>query len=1079
MTNVMTKPIQTAIFPQKLAAAPNVSAWVSASAGTGKTKVLTDRLLNLMLTGQDPAKILCLTFTKAAAAEMQTRLFQRLSEWVQMSDDHLHHSLEQLWQDQVTSELKARARCLFTQILDLPGGIKIQTIHGFCQTILSRFPLEAQIPPQFSVIDEMTASRLLRQATARVLRTMAQSNSDLLGLLALHFKDQKFEEALGELLSHRRDLKHLSHFTLDSYAQHLQTTLDLPAHMEVCCPKARDQFILQACQDHLFDRDGLQQCLQLKHHPLLEQWLCCSAESRVQLYEAYARLFLTADGCISKRPAVKHDQEAERIWRLNDSLNRLEIAQKSLILFCFGSAIYDCYQEQKTAEAALDYDDLIEKTIELLTDPSLAAWVLYKLDGGIDHILIDEAQDTNPAQWEVVKALTQDFFRPDKIYRTLFVVGDSKQSIYSFQGANPNDFIQLRHYFAQQTQAIGQTWRSVDLSVSFRSAPEILDLVDRVFADPEMHAKVLADANVIHVPFRQEQQGKVSLWPTVVKEESKEKSELTPWTLLLTRQEDTSIEQRCAAHIAQQIKHLLHSQVVLASTNKPIQPKDILILVRQRSSFICQLIRQLKQYHIPVAGADRFLLNDHLAVKDLLCLGQFLLQPGDDLSLATVLTSPLIGMNHEDLLHLCLDRQGSLWSELIRHGTHPTYQDAYLWLKTILDKTDYLSPFELFSFILYELEGKKRLISRLSLEAEDVITEFMSLLFNLERKVSPSLELILGEILSQNHELKRDSAATSHNEVRLMTIHGSKGLQAPVVILIEKFSSRTPTADVLWQHDAAGKCILLLAQPPKAQDIELTRQLKAATLCKDEAEDKRLLYVALTRAQDHLYVCGYGDKVSKDSWYNLLETKGVQTEAWQIPEGTLQMSCLAADGHFSDANHLPDFFTVPANLSCQLAPIKDKEPVSAKAHRGIIIHKLLEMLACVLPEHRPTAGLHCVNQLTSDCLLQRDCLETALKILGDPDLQEFFSENAVAELEIMTCNGELVRLDNVVLGSPIKILDFKSAEYPPASAEHVPARIRQQLADYREALATLYPSTPIECYVLWTTNGRLDQIHLH
>jgi ATP-dependent helicase/nuclease subunit A len=1060
-------------YPQKLAASPHVSAWVSASAGTGKTKVLTDRLLNLMLKGEDPSKILCLTFTKAAAAEMQTRLFQRLSAWVQMDDTQLQQSLEDLWHDSVTSDLHFKARSLFTQILDLPNGIKIQTIHGFCQTVLGRFPLEARIPAQFSILDDATAAALLRRASAKMLQQKSQEYPDLFDLLALHYKDKNFEEALEDLLSQRRNLRQLSHHTLDSYSQHLKTTLGIPLHVPLLNRQVREDFIAQASQEGTYDRAGLLTCLEIKPNPLLERWLASSVKERVALYDHYARLFLTADGAISKRPAVKHDNEAERIYRLNNLLNRLEIAQKSLVLFVVGTAIYDHYQQQKLSESVLDYDDLIEKTINLLNDPELAAWVLYKLDGGIDHILIDEAQDTNPAQWDVIKALTQDFFRPDKTNRTLFVVGDSKQSIYSFQGANPHDFVQLRHFFAQQSQAIGQTWRTVDLSVSFRSTPEILNLVDSVFTHKTLQEQLLAEANLTHTPFRQTHQGKVCLWPALLKDEDEEKGDRLPWTLPNVRITDTGLYQQCAQQIAQQIDQLLHSGMILPSTQQPIQPKDILILVRQRSDFINHLIRYLKQRHISIAGADRFLLTTHLAVKDLLSLGQFLLQPLDDLSLATVLTSPLIGLSHADLMTLSMNRQGSLWMELSKHSESPPYQNAYEWLKEVLDKTDYLSPFELFSYVLHKLDGKKRILSRLSHEAEEVLGEFLNLLLTLDHQISPSLELVMGEILAQAHELKRDSADTQHNEVRIMTIHGSKGLQAPVVILVEKFNAKSPTGNILWQH-MDQQCNLLLATPSKAQDIDFTTALKTDSLFQNEAEDKRLLYVALTRAQDHLYIAGYGDKQPKDAWYSLLEDKGVAKEEWASSLGHSTQNITAPSS--VNISLLPDFLSMTVDLNHHFKPIEEKEVTTAQAHRGILIHKLLEILPELHPSLWQEKGMQVIQGLSKDLALQQDCVTTTLSLLNSDNLREFFGQDSIAELEVMTASGELIRLDRVVLGPIIKILDYKSSQTPPLSADKISASIKQQLEGYKQALAFLYPNAQIDCYVLWTTNGRLDQL---
>jgi ATP-dependent helicase/nuclease subunit A len=1061
-------------YPQKLAADPTVSAWVGASAGTGKTKVLIDRLLNLMLTGQDPGKILCLTFTKAAAAEMKTRLFQRLSSWVQMSDEALLQNLAEMGVGPLPPDLmptlRHRARQLFTQLLDLPGGIKIQTIHGFCQMILGRFPLEAHIPPHFSIIDETAASLLLRRATAKVLHSQSQDHPELLDLLTLHYKDSSFEAALEDLLSHRSMLHQLTQTVdLQSYTQKLKEIFDIPPEIILEDKKARQTLILKASQEGSYDRQGLLRCL-VQANPVLESWLAASPDQRVDLYNDYANLFLTQTGTIRKKLSIPHEGEAERIYRLNDRLNRIDRAQKSLVLFFLGSAIDEQYQQQKWAESALDYDDLIDKTVGLLNDPELAAWVLYKLDGGLDHILIDEAQDTNPAQWEVVKGLTQDFFRPDKPHRTLFIVGDSKQSIYSFQGVNPHDFAHLRSYFSQKSRAIGQTWRDVELFVSFRSAPEILTLVDAVLTDRGIQQKVLAESPLTHTPFRKDHSGKVRLWPCLLQEPEAEKQEIIPWDLPINRQETRELDQECAQKITQQMSHLLRSGLVLPSTQRPLQPRDILILVRKRSPFSRLLIRQLKQANIPVAGEDRFLLTSHLAVQDLLSLGQFLLQPQDDLALATVLTSPLIGLTHQELMEVAINRQGSLWAELATQQTTPSYQKAYTWLKKIFDKTDYLSPFDLFSYVLYESEGKKRLISRLSFEAEDVITEFLNLLLALEHQGASTLELAMGEIFDQDTELKRDSADAQQNEVRLMTIHGSKGLQAPVVILVEKFNAVTKINPILWQEADQGE-VLLLARPPLDQDTPLTKFLKEQQKLKEEAEDKRLLYVALTRPQDHLYVCGYGNKKKEDDWYSMLEIHGVPVEEWGGDQGEAAVSTAP-----SESLQLPDFFNQPVELPKTAKSGEEKSPPSPEAHRGILIHKLLEILPDIPLTQRPLVGERLVQQATSDTTLQQDCLATAEKLLTAEDLKEFFGEASVAELEIVTATGQLIRLDRVVLGPTLKILDFKSTQNPPESVDQIPEPIRTQLESYKAALHALYPTTPIECYILWTTTGRLDRI---
>ena len=1058
----MTKTMACPSHPQKLASAPSVSAWVSASAGTGKTKVLTDRLLNLMLAGYDPGKILCLTFTKAAAAEMQTRLFHRLSAWVKMDDNQLHDSLVELWTGGITLDLMTKARSLFTDLLDLPGGIKIQTIHGFCQSVLGRFPIEAKIPAQFSIIDEVQAGQILRRCTALALKSQPIEGGDLLNLLSTHYKDQSFTDTINEILNTREGLRQIAPITVDQYHHCLQDLFDLQ-NINLLHQDAEINFLIHHCQDNQFDHAGLKSCLEENPNPLLQDWLAASPENRARMIDAYSSLFLTQKKEISKRPKVNHPIEAERIWRILDGRCKIVVAQKSLILFILGKTIYESYQSHKLASGILDYDDLIEKTIDLLTDPEMAAWVLYKLDGGVDHILIDEAQDTNPAQWRVVQTLTQDFFRPDRSDRTLFVVGDAKQSIYSFQGADPNDFINLRHHFAIQSQATGQTWRDVDLTVSFRSTPEVLSLVDKIFLSETLRHQVLSTEKLVHTPFRHTHQGKVHLLPQLIKDENHDIPDLPPWTLPTERRQPPSLERDFAKKLAHHIAYLLSSEVILPSTGKKIEARDILILVRQRSIVIRYLIQHLKALNVAVAGADRLILTDHVAIQDLLSLGQFLLQPLDDLSLATVLTSPLIGFSQDDLMILCLNRVSSLWASLIQQGHTPQFGHAYDWLKAVMDQTDYLTPSELYAFILYHQGGKERILKRLGHEAEDVLSAFMDVLGQLEKTQPPSLELVIGELISQDYELKRDSSDTQANEIRLMTIHGSKGLQAPVVILVEKFGANSHRESTLWSLDPNNP--LLLARPSQLLETEVTRKLKQDQKIADDAEDKRLLYVALTRPQDHLYVCGYGNKEDTSSWYGLIEQQGIECLEWQSSSPLFQTD--TAEGR------LPDFLKEKIKLSITLQPDEPKEKMTDLAHRGIIIHKLLEILPDIPQHDWPTVSLRICAPLTQDLALSEECIQIAQDVLTNPKLSDFFGEKSVAEFELMTGEGNLYRLDRIVLGDVIKILDYKSALIPP---DKIPSAIHEQMSTYQKCIAELYPNRPIQCFVLWTATGRLDQL---
>lgn len=1084
------QPLINPNIPQKLAADPRVSSWVSASAGTGKTKVLTDRLLNLLLQGTDPSKIVCLTFTKAAASEMQIRLYDRLREWVLLSDTQLTENLRDLRHQDVSPDLLHLARSLFTKVLELPGRIKILTIHSFCQNILSRFPLEAAIPPHFSLLDDSQVSQYLRQAMKFVFSHNKQMQEKSLHWAAsYYFKESSFQETLEELLGQRHLLRSLiqRYPTAEIYAVTLVDQLQLPEGTNLFDPQAQYNHLKKACQDLSFDKIGLIQIFQDfsnsddPNFQLLERWVISSVEKRVEIFDDYCRLFLTKGGELLKRAKINHPYEGERLIRVQQDLANLEVAQKSLTLYTFGHKIFEEYQRLKEQEGLLDYDDLIEKTLELLNKPDSAAWVLYKLDGGIDHILIDEAQDTNPLQWQVVLSLANDFFRPDRPDRTFFVVGDAKQSIYSFQGAKPEDFISLRSHFAQISRNTGYVWRDVDLTVSFRSTPDVLGIVDAVFDDHDLRRQVLSSDKIVHFPHRQNQKGKVALWPLVLA--SEETEDFPPWSLPDRQIFQQSLEVELAHRIADQVLYLFEQAEVLPSTREKIQPKDILILVKQRTSFVHELIIEFKKRSIPIAGADRFYLTQHIAVQDLIVLGDFLLQPLDDLALATILRSPFINMLEEELESLCLSREKGdlLWYALIHHADNAAcYAQAYEWLKDIMSQQDYLMPYELYSYILYKKGGKRNLLSRLTLEAQDVLTEFLNQAYACQSKGLRTLQSFLAYLKNNPIEIKRDSSDNQMNQIRIMTIHGSKGLQAPIVIIPEKLDSRDRLNKLLWEQDEQGRAHLMITRPPLASDSQMTSALKVAQSGKDDAEDKRLLYVALTRAQDHLYLCGYGKKNPDDSWYSLIsEALEGEVDSWNIPKRNEY--CPLSD----EKNPLPECLQTPIDFPLQKLEVEATPIQSESIARGLLIHKLLEDLPFFEPHLWKEKASVISRSLASTLDLSmeeeeiRFCVENVLQLLENQELGYFFGSDSIAELEVLTSDQEVIRLDRVVIGDRvIKILDYKSTTNPPDVADKIARQIVQQLDKYKKALSDLYPDHAVECYILWTHIGRLDRVEM-
>ncbi|MGN0919558.1 MAG: UvrD-helicase domain-containing protein, partial [Alphaproteobacteria bacterium] len=724
---------------QKRASNPYTSAWVSASAGSGKTKVLADRVLNLMLMTGETDKILCLTFTKVAAAEMANRITARLKNWSVLSDEKLMQELENLTGELPDKEILSRAKGLFAKALETPGGLKIMTIHAFCTTLLERFPLEAGVPPRFSVIEELTAQKLLSDSLDQVLESKDME------------KDVKF---LAQKMSK------------DTLLKALQNIL-----------KERD--ILEGLLKQFSGIDTL--TFELKKYFLIEKYLTekeiISENFEVENWENLLSTYLTKDGQIRKK--LIGDSVAELVYDTKEKIKAFRLIQTNVALVKITFQILEKYNHSKIKNAVLDFDDLTNKTLQLLTRSHMAAWVLFKLDGGIDHILVDEAQDTNPKQWKIIEALADDFFagesQSEKL-RTLFAVGDKKQSIYSFQGAHPDEFEKRHAFFESKIKATQNDFDTVQFNFSFRSTQPVLDLVNKVLKNPKAAKGVIKDyASSIHLSKREEEAGLVEIWPL---ENAEKTAELPDWNLPIKRQNSTSALTRCAEKVADKIASLIASKEILESQNRPIQAGDFLILLQKRSKLMPELVRALKERNVPVAGVDRLNLTDHIAIKDLMALMRFTLLPEDDLNLACLLKSPLVGLSEEELFTACQrPKNTSVW-ENVKKVFPGTAQK----LTVLLNLADQKPPFEFFESILGEFQGRRLFKARLGNEVNEALDAFLDLALQYEQENAPSLQGFLAWLTRQDIVIKRDMEQSA-NAVRIMTVHGSKGLQGNIVFL--------------------------------------------------------------------------------------------------------------------------------------------------------------------------------------------------------------------------------------------------------------------------------------------------------
>jgi ATP-dependent helicase/nuclease subunit A len=1113
---------------QRVASNPEVSSWVSASAGTGKTRVLTDRVLRLMLAGSAPGKILCLTFTKAAAAEMANRLNDRLAEWAMMTQEDLVASLFDLEGRQPDGEILAVARGLFARVLDVPGGLKIQTIHAFCQSLLGRFPLEAGLAPHFKVMDERTAAEMQREARDAMLREARQDKtlSDALMLVTAQTNEEDFAKLLASLASERRRLAQLF-----SATGGLEDAIAcVREHLGLTVAETRES-ILQAASDHNnFDVVGLTRAADalgqgtktdVARSNILTTWLKQS-EARLENFEDYASVFVTQKRQKRAKMSTKSPQqamseidevmhaEADRIIFVLEHLTALAIAQSTAALLALGSAMMASYERIKRRNVRLDYDDLVLLTRDLLSRADAAAWVLYKLDEGLDHVLVDEAQDTNPDQWAVIAALVSEFFVGEgarETNRTMFAVGDVKQSIYGFQRADPANFVTWQSRFGQTVLEVERLWRPVDLAVSFRSAQAVLDVVDVVFGSKATrNGLIFGEGEVKHFSHRNGQAGRVELWPATRPPETEGDDE---WVLPIRQYSTLSASHRLALDIANRIKNWIDAGEMLESRGRAIRPGDIMILVQRRTEFVTDLVSALKVRGVSVAGTDRMILADQLPVKDLMAVARFVLLPEDDLTLAEVLKGPFCNLDDDDLFALAHERQGTLWRELqSRAMENKAWQAAEVFLTTLLGRADFVPPYEFFAHLLGAMAGRRKLLARLGAEINDPVDEFLALAQTYEQNRVPSLQGFLHWLAAGESEVKRDPEL-QRDEVRVMTVHGAKGLQAPVVILPDTI--RVPRRDdpLIWAPIEDGTSPLhVLLWPGKAGANEpVTRDLREAARERRSQEYRRLLYVALTRAEDRLYVGGWDTKVKRQDgcWYDLvaqaIQGRGQAVDApqgviWQYagdqlekpdrleeakPAAMADRPIPAWASETAPPEPAPPRPLAPSRPEGEEPPVRSPlaDDDMSRFQRGRLIHRLLQTLPDMPQEAWVVAAQRFLenpaHKLTPES--RHAIASETLNILQHTDFAEIFGSNSRAEVSIAGALGENVisgQVDRLLVEDDrILVVDYKTNRPPPTSEAAVSPVYLRQMAIYRAALQQIYPGRTVRCGLLWTDIGYL------
>ncbi|MEJ8475206.1 double-strand break repair helicase AddA [Roseibium algae] len=1136
---------------QDRASQPRASAWVSANAGSGKTFVLSRRVVRLLLDGTDPSRLLCLTFTKAAAAEMATRVFRILGDWVTMSNERLAIELEDIEGREPDASRLALGRRLFARALETPGGLKIQTIHAFCEALLHQFPFEANVAGHFTVLDDRIAGELMAEARASVLHEAESDGESPFGqalstLIAL-MPDASAEKALNELIQRRDAFRSW----VEDEGDLVTALANLAASLGVSPESNLHDLDERFRSESLMDENAAKSYAEAlrtgtktdiaRADQLAGAWTLPDAQA---FKDAWLPIFLTAKfeprkSLATKKvagafPQVVEQLEAEqaRLMVLLEERASAVTVEGTRALLRLAHAVIDRYEAAKTRKGFLDFEDLVVRTANLLSRSDAAQWVQYKLDQGLDHILVDEAQDTSPRQWQVVRSLAEEFFSGEGArgqVRTIFAVGDEKQSIYSFQGAVPAYFDEMRRTFAKRSEDAERTFHSVDLQLSFRSTPDVLGGVDKIFARVDAHKGLSRELKApVHEAIRKDP-GIVDIWPM---EKEAEVEEPEDWRTPLDRVGSGSPMLRVAQRIAETIGGWMRAGTA--------GPGDVLVLVRKRGPFVEALNRELKSLGIPAAGSDRLVLTDHIAVKDLAALGRFMLLPEDDLSLACVLKSPLIDLDDDDLLEIARDaaderRAGTLWQSLVKKSEGALkWQEARRLLEQWRSRADFMPPYEFYARLLAGDGGRQRFRSRLGVEVDDVLDEFLALTMNYEQAGTPGLEGFLAWMAAAPTEIKRE-LTNSRGMVRIMTVHGSKGLEAKVVILVDPGG-----APVSAIHDPAfllrprkDNPLLppaLVWLPNKADRTPWHGEAIDGLREGQEEEYRRLLYVALTRAEDRLVVCGWEPKrgAHEECWYNLVasvlkpEAREILNEAGEVSAWRWQKSPAQADvspkvatdkaaaNTLKDVEpEMPDWLSerAPAVVrKRRLQPSKAFEEMESKEgvdqisgasrlearrqsaawplERGRLVHRLLEILPDLPDAERKDAAERFVDQALSPAFkaYQSELLSDVHNVLEHPDFAPLFGANARAEVSIVgklaaedgtevSVSGQIDRL--VLEDDRVLIIDYKTNLVPPEKTDEVPLEYLAQLSVYRGLLQKIYPGRSVEAALLWTATPAL------
>ena len=1053
---------------------PNTSFWINASAGTGKTSILVKRVLGLLVQNIEPSRILCITFTKAAALEMKKRVADELAKWTFLDDKLLEKSLQSLLNYTPTTKQIFLARTLFAKTLEEENSPQIQTIHSFCHFILKKFSFETDLAPNFKILDDNDIIEIFEDAKSSIYKII-EFRKDLresLDTITTYSSEFSLSNFLFEVMKENAKLtKILEEFSAESILENLLKKFDIT----ILSSKFYEEEILKSYFNYnllLAKLDLSDTNLELNLKTAIYDFIDNKHITNCK------NIFLTKDGSMRKKLfsnkfiqgneelVNEFIKEQERIYNLFEKIQIVKIVLMTKAALIFAAEFTKIFAKKKQEKASIDYSDIITLTIKLLQDNEFKDWILFKLDQHIDHILVDEAQDTNYEQWELISCLSNDFFSGEgakDLPRSIFVVGDEKQSIYSFQGANYQYFHIMKKIYEKIITQSGRNFEELTLEVSYRSASSILKFTDYIFNKNDLKSRITINSNDIkHQCNRIDEFGKVEILPLIQDKELSDKN--------------------LAVQIASKIKELFDHNLIIK--NRTIMPKDIMILVRRRSNLIPKIIKELNELKIPVTGLDRFSLFDEIAIEDLISAANFALYPNDDLNLASLLKSPIIGTGEELLEKICVTRTTTIWDNISKNSD-------YILIKSVLDeliKMRNYNPYDFFSEILYRLGFIRKFVQTRGIEVKAIINEFLAQVIKFSESHNQTIQGFIKWICSTNCEIKKNHSS-DENKIRILTIHSAKGLQAPIVIIPDTTTiPKEKNSDlVISDHIVIWKTSIK-NQNKFLQEISLKEQENIYN------EYIRLLYVALTRAENYLIIAGSISQKNLDpkSWYSILNQsmKELNSEFLinnlpkykNIFKQTEIVKTLPADYFYQKPAHINNDiinFSAASKVSKYYIKFSPYEinPMESNRIKGILIHKILEIICKIDDKKRADfIDFYLKSQKLDKKIIEKiktDCI----KVLENyPNL---FTKDALNELKI----GGKINIDNqdlIFLGqvdkiitknNEIAIIDFKSTANMSVDFKYL-----FQLNCYKAIIKEIMNKDKISSSILWTINAELENI---